>query len=153
MSKFWKMILAMFWKPKPIKPPKPPTPEAPEFFNVAGAQVDFKKLVVSCTITSGSLSPAGFFCDYRGQENWWPHDAHCCGHICMEWNYNGKTQREYWDGMSIGSPYTYVSLWHITDPTSPFAGRMPKTGNDVGMFFVSDDKTQRSNVWPCKWPL
>jgi hypothetical protein len=71
----------------------------------------------------------------------------------MVWKFDGVWQGEYWDSKAVVSPYKYVSLFHITDPTSPFSGRVPKQGDEVGLYFVDESGRNRSNVVWSTWPL
>ena len=150
MKKLWNMFVEWIRKDNPKPNPDRPTPD---LIHVAKGNVLWRNLKESCLISSGVLTSSGFKASYSGNDGWYSKDGHTCGWVCMTWMFNGKPQAEYWDGMSKASPYMYVSLFHITDPTSPFNGRLPKKGQDVGMFFVSEAMTQRSDIAWCKWPL
>jgi hypothetical protein len=157
MKSLWQKILRWFTKqkptPEPVKPEPKPVLDVPVYVHVAGRTLEFAKLKESCTITSGVLDRRGFSCQSKGQELWASHDGLTCGWICMAWRVGGAMVAEYWDGFAVRSPYLYVSLFHITDPESPFAGRVPKTDDEVFMFAVSEDCQNRSTLWECRWPL
>ena len=140
--------------PKPVEPP--PVSSLPKQIHVGDGWCVWTELNESCKITEFSMSPSGFRATYTEQTNIWPsRDNQTNGWICMAWMHNGEMQAEYWDGKAVCalSPYLYVSLFHITDPTSPFAGRLPDKGQKVAMFFVSEDRKQRSQLAWVDWPL
>ena len=166
MSKnWWQMLIDLFFrKPKkvdPVKPkPKPDKPQPisslPDQIHVGEGWCRWAELNESCKITEFSMSPSGFRATYTEQTNIWPsRDNQTNGWICMAWVHNGEMQAEYWDGKAVCalSPYLYVSLFHITDPTSPFNGRLPAKGQKVAMFFVSENRKQRSQLAWVDWPL
>ena len=150
MKKLWNMFVEWIRKDSP-KPT--PTRPVPDLIHVGEGNVLWKNLKETCTISSGVMTSSGFKASYSGNDGWFSKDGQTCGWICMTWLFAEKVQAEYWDGMSKASPYMYVSLFHITDPKAPFAHRMPVKGQEVGIFFVSEDMTERSDISWVKWPL
>jgi hypothetical protein len=125
----------------------------PASIHVAGPRIAWDSLKETCKITNFRFDANGFWGEYSGQEIWASADGMTCGWIVMVYKVNGQWDGEYWDGMSAKSPYLTPSLWHITDPSSPFAGNVPKKGDKIGMLYVSEDCQNRSNIVWSEWPL
>lgn len=137
-------------------PPIAENPNYPEFVHVAGGNVRFSTLNVSAQLAV-SISKAG--CRYtltEDKDKWDKADGRSNGYICLIWvnPFTGAVNGEYWDGCVNAELTPYTAGWkHTQDATSPFAGRLPKSGQRIGIVKISLDKTQRSNVAEGVWPL
>jgi hypothetical protein len=125
----------------------------PDMVHTAAGWTKWSDLSQTCVITAYNINQSRFWASYSGYQDWPSADMQTCGFICMTWESGGVVHGEYWDGMARRDDYGYVSFFHITDPTSPFSGRVPVQGQKVGMFFVSEDNSQRSSVAWTTWPL
>jgi hypothetical protein len=161
MSKFWKMILDLFWKPKPIKPtPKPPEPQpSMDDLDVSAVHFhdseSFKTARITVAITK--------CCTQMGS-----------GNVDMGWTkYNWKPDSGGCDALLIcmhksGDTWYAAALEHIRPNTTgylipnPLAGWYHDKGSrkphpiagDPGAFAImSKDGRERSNVVVREWPI
>ena len=116
-----------------------------------GAAIPWGNLKQTCTALVTAAAPSGYTVDFSDRSNWRSSDGHSDGNICAMWYHNGVMVAYYWDGLSVASPYTYVSLHHLSDNGSPIQSVRPAPGDAFGIFCVDETRTMRSTVSWTTW--
>ena len=121
--------------------------------DLSGAEVkggwDFTQARTTTTLTEASMDGSGAVTLSWVPHSWPSRDAHTDGVYCAVWrNANGGWVGGYVDYLPKGSGYTFPGAGE--NIRNGYGG--PASGQEIGFFILSSDRSERSNVVITTWP-